>query len=186
MSAEHVRAELDESTRPRAQPVGALTEQQRARGEHLVLIHDMFRRQVAAVRDVRNQLKAGQADVADLRGQINQLTMRRNYEQFGAFCAQYCQIVNVHHTIEDRHLFPALEAADPSLGDVLERLSLEHVIIHEVLVQLDHAALAMATDPDRFADVDTLVDLLERNLLSHLRYEEDQLVGPLGLHEILV
>ncbi len=189
MSTEHVPAELDDSTRPRATPVGALTPEQRARGNHLVLVHDMFRRQVAAVRDVRDRLKPTQptaASTAELRGQINELTMRQNFEQFGTFCAQYCQIVNVHHTIEDQHLFPALEAADPALGDVLERLSVEHVIIHEVLVKLDQAALAMADDPDRFAEVDALVDQPERNLLSHLRYEEEQLVGPLGLYEILV
>jgi hemerythrin-like domain-containing protein len=186
MSTEHIPAELDDSTRPRATPVGALTPQQRARGNHLVLVHDMFRRQVAAVREVRDRLKTNQADIAELRGQINALTLRQNYANFGAFCAQYCQIINIHHTIEDRHLFPALETADPQLGDVLERLSLEHVVIHELLVTLDQAALAMTDDPDRFVDVDRLVDQLERNLLSHLRYEEEQLVGPLGLYEILV
>jgi hemerythrin-like domain-containing protein len=114
------------------------------------------------------------------------MTLRSHYEQFGAYCVQYCQAVDVHHTIEDRHMFPALRSADSGLGDVLDRLADEHVVIHRVLVDLDKAAIGLVTRGEAFDEVDRLVDVLASGLLSHLAYEEDQLVGPLGHHAIVI
>ena len=50
--------------------------------------------------------------------QIHGLTLRQAFEQFGAFCAQYCQAVNAHHSIEDAHMFPALRRAEGDLAPV--------------------------------------------------------------------
>lgn len=176
----------DESTRPRTVAVQTDARRSTGQGEHLVLIHDMYREQLAAITRIRDQVKAGLADVGLLRGQINAMTLRSHFGQFGAYCAQYCHAVNIHHTIEDRHMFPALRAADSHLGDVLDRLAEEHDVIHAVLVELDEAAVDLATLGGGFDEVDRLIDVLASGLLSHLAYEEDQLVGPLSRHAIVI
>ena len=155
-------------------------------GEHLVLIHDMFRRELDAICEVRDRVRAGVDDIAALRAQIQGLTLRQAFEQFGAFCAQYCQAVNAHHSIEDAHMFPALRRAEGDLAPVIDRLGEEHVTIHQVLVDLDRAAVVLARTGDGFDDVDRLVDVLASGLRSHLTYEESQLVAPLSDHRIVI
>ncbi len=135
---------------------------------------------------VRDEVKAGRAGVGELRSQINAMTLRQGYEQFGSFCAQYCRAVTMHHSIEDRHLFPQLRNLDGELGPVLDRLEQEHLLIHGVLVDLDLASVDLARGVETFDVVDRLVDLLATRLLSHLDYEEDELVGPLEHHPILI
>jgi hemerythrin-like domain-containing protein len=74
-----------------------------------------------------------------LRALINRLTLRQNYWTLGAFCAQYCRILSLHHTIEDQVMFLELRGENGSLSDVLERLSEEHEVIAEVLDRFDRA-----------------------------------------------
>ncbi len=174
----------DESTRPRVTPATDLLAS--GMGEHLVLIHDMFRRELDAICEVRDRVRAGVDDIAALRAQIQGLTLRQAFEQFGAFCAQYCQAVNAHHSIEDAHMFPALRRAEGDLAPVIDRLGEEHVTIHQVLVDLDRAAVVLARTGDGFDDVDRLVDVLASGLRSHLTYEESQLVAPLSDHRIVI
>ncbi len=174
----------DESTRPHVTPAGDAAGT--GMGATLVLIHDMFRRQLDAICEVRDQVKAGAVDVAALRAQIHDLTLRQAFEEFGSFCAQYCYAVNAHHSIEDQHMFPELRRSATELAPVLDRLSEEHVTIHQVLVELDRAAVRLATDGEDFGQVDRLVDVLASALRSHLSYEEQQLVRPLSTHAIVI
>jgi hemerythrin-like domain-containing protein len=174
----------DESTRPHVTPESDLPAS--GMGEHLVLIHDMFRRQLDAICEVRDQVRAGAADIGALREQIHGLTLRQAFEQFGAFCAQYCHAVNAHHSIEDAHMFPVLRQADGGLVPVIDRLGEEHVTIHRVLVDLDRASVNLATTGEGFDEVDRLVDVLASGLRSHLTYEESQLVVPLSDHGIVI
>ncbi|MEU8197713.1 LLM class flavin-dependent oxidoreductase [Microbispora amethystogenes] len=175
-------AALDEATRPRLpkRDPAALTPQQRAAGQRLVLIHDHLRRELTQVRDALEQVAAGRSDAAALRSLINELTMRQNYWTLGTFCASYCRLLTTHHTIEDEHMFPMLAAAQASLAPVVERLEQEHEVIAEVLTGLDAALVAMIEDPDRLDGVRAQVDLLSDVLLSHLRYEEEELVEPIS------
>ncbi|KAA9380396.1 LLM class flavin-dependent oxidoreductase [Microbispora cellulosiformans] len=175
-------AVLDEATRPRLpkRDPAALTPQQRAAGQRLVLIHDHLRRELTQVRDALEQVAAGRSDAAALRSLINELTMRQNYWTLGTFCASYCRLLTTHHTIEDEHMFPMLAAAQASLAPVVERLEQEHEVIAEVLTGLDTALVAMIEDPDRLDGVRAQVDLLSDVLLSHLRYEEEELVEPIS------
>jgi hemerythrin-like domain-containing protein len=117
---------------------------------------------------------------------INQLTMRQNYWTLGAFCASYCRVLTTHHTIEDEHMFVALGQAQESLAPVLARLGREHEVIAGVLTGLDEALVAMVADPARLDEVRDRVELLAEALLSHLDYEEEELVEPLGRLDILV
>lgn len=173
---------LDEATRPRLpkRDLAALTPQQQANGRRLVLIHDHLRRELTQIRDALEQVAAGRADAAALRSMINELTMRQNYWTLGTFCASYCRLLTTHHTIEDEHMFPMLAATQESLAPVVERLEQEHEVIAEVLTGLDAALVAMIEDPDRLDGVRDQVDLLSDMLLSHLRYEEEELVEPIA------
>ncbi|MBX6385814.1 MAG: LLM class flavin-dependent oxidoreductase, partial [Microbispora sp.] len=175
-------AVLDESTRPRLpkRDIAALPPRQQAKGRRLVLIHDHLRRELAQIRDALEQVATGRSDAAALRSMINQLTMRQNYWTLGTFCASYCRLLTTHHTIEDEHMFPMLAAAQKSLAPVVARLEEEHEVIAGVLTELDAALVAMIEDPDRLDAVRDRVDLLSDVLLSHLRYEEEELVEPIA------
>jgi hemerythrin-like domain-containing protein len=173
---------LDEATRPRSakRDINALPPAKRANGQRLVLIHDHLRQELAQIRDALEQVADGQGDAASLRSMINQLTMRQNYWTLGTFCASYCRVLTTHHTIEDEHMFPMLAGAEPSLGPVVERLEQEHDVIAGVLTGLDVALVAMIEDPEKLDGVRLQVDLLSDALLSHLGYEEEELVEPLA------
>ncbi|MEV4298234.1 LLM class flavin-dependent oxidoreductase [Microbispora rosea] len=176
------KAVLDEATRPRLpkRDIAALPPRQQANGRRLVLIHDHLRRELTQIRDALEQVAAGRSDAAALRSMINELTIRQNYWTLGTFCASYCRLLTTHHTIEDEHMFPMLAAAQESLAPVVARLEQEHEVIAGVLTQLDAALVAMIDDPERLDGVRDQVELLSDVLLSHLRYEEEELVEPIA------
>jgi len=108
------------------------------------------------------------------------MTMRQNNWTLGAYCESYCRVVTVHHSIEDQSFFPQVRRADPRLGPVLDRLSAEHRVIHDVLNRVDAALVATVTDPGGIDALSDAVDLLTDTLLSHLSYEERELVEPMA------
>ncbi|MEP7762766.1 LLM class flavin-dependent oxidoreductase [Sanguibacter sp. 25GB23B1] len=173
----------DESTRPHRSPAPARTEYSetgRAAGQHLVDVHDHLRSELAAVQDVVGQVRAGLRSIGSARSEINTMTMRQNSWALGAYCAAYCTVVTQHHSLEDRSVFPHLRSADAELAPVIDRLTEEHLTIHEVLEGVDRALVALAADPDALDALQEAVNLLSDTLLSHLAYEEAELVEPLA------
>jgi hemerythrin-like domain-containing protein len=68
---------------------------------------------------------------------------------------------------------------------VLDRLKEEHQAIHKILERIDRALVAFVGDPaGRLGELRAVVDLLTDSLLSHLSYEERELVEPLARHGI--
>ena len=63
---------------------------------------------------------------------------------------------------------------------MVDRLEEEHLVIHDVLEGVDQALVAFVSVPDGMADLRAAVDLLTDTLLSHLWYEERELVEPLA------
>jgi hypothetical protein len=59
-------------------------------------------------------------------------------------------------------------------------------VIAAVLDRFDRALVAMMGDSRRIEDVRLIADELNAALLSHLAYEEDELLEPLGRSAILV
>jgi hemerythrin-like domain-containing protein len=178
---------FDESSRPRAakQPDAVPTPAGR-RGQHaLVMIHTHLRHELSRVVRAVEAVAAGNLDAGAARSMINESAMRRNYRAAGSFCAQYCQVVEVHHTIEDRHMFVVIGDADPSLRPVLDRLSVEHGIIHGILMGLDRLLVRMVTDAVGAVEVAVEARRLEAALNSHLDYEEAELLEPIGRLSIL-
>jgi hypothetical protein len=149
-------------------------------------IHDHLRSELEQVRGLVDQVLDGSTDAGAARSRINEMTMRQNSWTLGAYCAAYCRVVTTHHTIEDQAMFPRLRAADPRLAPVVDRLEYEHGIIHDVLERVDRALVAFVGPA---ADADGLrraVDELTDTLLSHLSYEERELVEPLARLGVLV
>jgi hemerythrin-like domain-containing protein len=174
----------DETSRPEAPTPDertTYTDQGRADGQHLIDIHDHLRQELAQIRDLVEQVARGHVDIAAARGAINTMTMRQNNWTLGTYCESYCRVVTTHHTIEDVSMFPRLRHADPRLGAVIDRLEEEHHAIAEVLEGVDAALVQMVADPEKgLGQVQDAVDLLTDTLLSHLSYEERELVEPLA------
>jgi hypothetical protein len=173
----------DESTRPTGPPAPAgatYSAGQRADGQHLVDVHDYLRGELAQVRDLVRQVAAGVLDVGDARSVISTMTMRQNSWTLGAYCAGYCRVVTMHHRLEDQRMLPHLRSAEPGLAPVVDRLEQEHRVIHDVLDQVDAALVELVRRPGALGELQEAVDLLTDTLLSHLSYEERELVEPLA------
>ena len=148
-------------------------------GAHLVEVHDGLRAELARLRDIVEQVVAGEEQAHRARNAINELTMRQNNWTLGAYCQQYCRFVTGHHGLEDRSVFPHLRRSDPALAPVLDRLEQEHVVIHDVLEQLDDALVGLVTGASGTPELQRVVDRLSQTLLEHLSFEEDELVPAL-------
>jgi alkanesulfonate monooxygenase SsuD/methylene tetrahydromethanopterin reductase-like flavin-dependent oxidoreductase (luciferase family) len=173
----------DESTRPEvpaADPVAGYTPLGRRDGLALVQIHDHLRAELVQLRDLVDQVTAGNRDVGEARSLISTMTMRQNSWTLGTYCETYCRVVTVHHTIEDQGWFPRLREAEPALAPVVDRLAEEHEVIAAVLERVDAALVGLVARPGEVAGVRRAVDLLTDALLSHLSYEERALVEPLA------
>src|ERR1700733_3511852 len=174
----------DESQRPRAPKPAAGAEYGaagRALAQELVAVHDHLRGELSQLREMIGQVAAGSLDPGTARSEIAKLTMRQNQWTVGAYCESYCRLVGMHHTIEDQALFPGLRSLDQRLTPVVDRLHAEHLVIAGVLERVDAALVALVTSPAAgMSDLRSAVDLLTDTLLSHLSYEEGELVEPLG------
>lgn len=196
------RPRLPASVPPTAQEPGehAVTSARTAdlgpNARHLRDIHDHLRAELAQVRDLVEQVRAGHLHVGQARSAINTMTMRQNNWTLGAYCASYCRIVTGHHTLEDRSVFPHLRAADEALAPVIDRLESEHVAVHGLVERLDRALVGLVDDrgPGSAGDgygtagrtaLDELassVDELTATLLEHLAYEEAAIGPALDAH----
>jgi alkanesulfonate monooxygenase SsuD/methylene tetrahydromethanopterin reductase-like flavin-dependent oxidoreductase (luciferase family) len=173
----------DESARPTGpapDPDRTYTPHELAAGQHLVDVHDHLRAELARVRDLVEQVVGGAVDAGAARSQIQAMTLRQNNWTVGTYCESYCRVVTVHHTLEDQTLFPRLRRGDPRLVPVVDRLQQEHHAIHDVLERVDRALVAFVAGPDGAAELRGAVDLLTDTLLSHLAYEERELVEPIA------
>jgi hypothetical protein len=77
-------------------------------------------------------------------------------------------------------VFPHLASSDARLGAVIERLGEEHLVIHDAIEDVDRALVRHINDHDDFEPLQRAIDLLTDTLLSHLSYEEHELVEPLA------
>ncbi|MBI9115613.1 LLM class flavin-dependent oxidoreductase [Sanguibacter suaedae] len=179
---------LDEGTRPvgpAPDPGRTYTAFEEEVPQRLVDIHDHLRAELAQVLDLVDQVSAGAMDVGTARSHISTMTMRQNNWTLGSYCEAYCRLVTTHHTIEDRSMLPHLRDSDPRLSPVIDRLEEEHQVIHDVLEEVDKALVALVAGTGTTTDLREAVDVLSDVLLSHLSYEERELVEPLarfGMH----
>ncbi|TMR96677.1 LLM class flavin-dependent oxidoreductase [Nonomuraea basaltis] len=174
--------DLDEAGRPRApkHDPAELTPEQRRLGRHLVEVHDGYRHEMRQVQDAVEQVAAGRLDAAALRSAINRLAARQNHWTLGTYCATFCRLLTVHHTIEDEGVLPALLERDSALAPVIKKLEQEHEVIAELLARLDEACVELLRSPARIDRVRQRADRLAAVLSSHFAYEEEELVEPIA------
>ena len=148
---------LDDATRPPVQKLEGLTNEQREPGLHLRMIHDHLRRNMVTLGHLIERASKGNLTHEQIADETNDMAMVANYRRFGNLCGQHCQIVEMHHSIED-------------------------AAVHELLERLVDALNAMVSEPtpQRFEEAKTVYHALERVLLSHLGYEEDAMGDALG------
>jgi alkanesulfonate monooxygenase SsuD/methylene tetrahydromethanopterin reductase-like flavin-dependent oxidoreductase (luciferase family) len=179
----------DESSRPSVRRPVTEPPPAEAAAQHLVDIHDALRAELEQVRSIVDQVRAGHLSVGHARSVINTMALRQNNWTLGAFCESYCRLVTGHHTLEDRSVFPHLRRVDSELTPVLDRLIEEHEVIAAVLDGVDQALVELV-ESDGYGEeggraLDHLqhqVDLMTDTLLSHLAYEERELIPSLAVH----
>ena len=173
----------DESTRPRRPESGpevTYSERGREVGKHLIDVHDHLRAELRELRSLIEQVRDGHRGAGEVRGELNRMAMRQNDWTLGAFCSRYCVAVAGHHNLEDVSVFPHLRRAEPALEQVIDRLADEHLAIGDALAAVDRALVVHINSPGDFEPLQTTIDALTDALLSHLSYEERELVEPLA------
>ena len=107
---------------------------------HLRAIHDHYRHGLATVVGAAEEALAGRGDVADVRAAIHEAGLTQSYQRLSSYCSQLCVAVTQHHTIEDVVFQPQLRAADPAMDATLDRIRLEHEVVHGLLERIDRIA----------------------------------------------
>ncbi|WP_392668471.1 LLM class flavin-dependent oxidoreductase [Streptomyces sp. LN785] len=176
----------DESTRPvgpPADPERRYLRREQEPARNLVAAHDQLRADLDRLGEVVREVLADTLAPGDARSEIQRLSLRQSSWTLGAYCASYCRITTMHHTREDEDLFPYLRRSDPRLGEVLDRLTEEHHAIHGVIEHIDRELVAFVREEGGEKGREALraaMDLLTDTLLSHLAYEERELIEPMA------
>ncbi len=175
---------LDDSKRPKAPKIENLTPAQRRQGKRLALYHDIHRTQLQEVSDAMTAIGI---DHAQLTNKISALNMAANYRQFGNLCGQECQMLSYHHNAEDTQVFLILhQQGTTGLKKVIERLAAEHLVVHELIEELQHNAnfLNQNRDASSFAKLKATFIDLNTAVRSHFGYEETELEDALAIIDV--
>jgi hypothetical protein len=148
-------------------------------GRRLIEVHDHIRAETRKLAALVADVTAGREPAEAARSTLKELSLRQNYPGLGGFCSGYCELLTIHHTLEDRQVFPGLGSIHPGLKPVLSQLYKEHEVVAELIRMLDEALAASATDEGARGRLETISEALAEQLLSHLEYEECQLVAVL-------
>jgi len=186
LSAHRLWDEAERPTGPPLDPARTYPPRDLASGQQLVDIHNHLRSELTEIRALVGQVVDGSGDPGQVRSAIAEMTLRQNSWTVGAYCAAYCRMLTTHHTIEDQAMFPRLRQSDPRVSEVVDRLEVEHTVIHGVLEDLDRALVGFVGPEGDGTALTHAVDVLTDTLLSHLSYEERELVEPLARLRILV
>ena len=141
--------------------------------QELLWVHSAIRRDLKVVEELAADVRDGLSGEA-VQDALKELKTTGPLWQLKVNCLRYCAFVHAHHGAEDALLFPALRAADSSIGPVVDRLEADHARVSDLLDVIEAAARAL-TDTDagdaRRRVIDGLQDL-HVHLLEHLDYEE--------------
>ncbi len=177
---------LDNTKRPKAPIYKNVTPVQRQHGRRLQMFHNMHRQQLA---EVQSAMQAVDINLENLAQKIATLDLQTHIKTFGNLCGQECQMLSGHHGIEDAYIFPHLHhRADAAMKKVVERLAAEHLVVHDLIEELNFAAQAAWHNPDAttFAKLKRSFTDLNTAVLSHFGYEETELADALGVYDIEV
>lgn len=180
---------VNDGTRPSAPAFNVVREGQRDAGRHLAAIHRHYLMDMARIMAVLRRIEAGDAPTEELHQIVLAADMSQNLRAFGNLCGQECQVLTMHHNIEQQAIFPQLESTgNAGLRAVVKRLREEHKIVHELLERLASAAHKLISEPteDGFAQARAIFVQLEAQVRSHFRYEETELADALGVFGVRI
>ncbi|WP_424941654.1 hemerythrin domain-containing protein [Aliiroseovarius sp. S253] len=178
---------VDFGTRPTMPAMPEATDEDRRAGRRLAAIHRMHLNDVGRIGIVLDRIEAGEAPGKDLSEALTNAEFAQNVRQFGSLCGRECKVLTMHHDAEEYMLFPELaEKGNEALRAVVARLVEEHKVVHELLVRLERAAMALMfeVDAEKFNEARAVFRQLETVVQSHFGYEETQLeeaIGVLGI-----
>ncbi|MDP9275379.1 MAG: hemerythrin domain-containing protein [Chloroflexota bacterium] len=157
-----------------------ITDVGRRAAKGLIDVHNVLRSELSELRSILQQVRDGAMPAGDAKTALNEMTLRQNDWTLGAICSRYCGVVAQHHGVEDAAVFPHLTTSEPRLGPVIDRLMAEHMVIHDAIQEVDRALVQHMARPEDHEAVQRAIDYLTDALLSHLAYEEQELVEPLA------
>lgn len=161
------------------------TAPEQAAAQHLVDRHDTLRADLEQVRGILQQVEESRdGAVAGRTGTPTAAARQRDWA-LGAYCSSYARSVAGHHAWEETSVFTHLRGRDQALVPVLDRLEHEHELLAGVLDGVDAALVALvgAGAGGKDAALESVgreLDLLTDTLLSHLAYEERELLHPIA------
>ncbi len=147
-------------------------------GQRLIEVHNHIREETAKLLAAVAEVVAGREPAETAQAALKALSLRQNYPGLGGFCTGYCELLTIHHTLEDSRVFPGLASAYPALKPVLKQLYDEHEVVAELIRHLDQG-LSVQGGED-LQHLQAVAQNLAVQLLSHLDYEESQLVEVLN------
>ena len=142
-------------------------------GQHLIQVHDQIRAETRKLLVAVNALTQNEDSPESARTALEALSLRQNHPGLGGLCSGFCELLTIHHTMEDHKAFPGLAVAHPGLSPVLKQLYDEHEVVAELIMKMD---AALAATPAAVTQIKAISQILAEQLLSHLDYEESQLV----------
>ena len=171
-------------TRPEMPALPEATEQDRRMGRRLAAIHRMHLNDVGRIGIVLDRIEADEASGEDLSAALLSASFAQNVRQFGSLCGRECKVLTFHHDAEEYSLFPELAGkGNDALRAVVARLVEEQKVVHELLIRLERAALALMfeVDAEKFNEARAVFRQLESVVHSHFSYEETQLEEAIGV-----
>ncbi|MEX0340592.1 MAG: hemerythrin domain-containing protein [Arenibacterium sp.] len=169
--------------RPRMPPISGADPLARRKGGQLALIHRHYLQELARVDAVLRRIEARDAPPEELMSIILSTDLRKNLHAAGTICGHQCQVLSMHHNIEEYSMFPALEqAGNAALVAVVAQLRREHKVVHELLMRLEQEARDLVADPvqERFDRAFAIFRRLAEVVTSHFGYEEKELAEAIG------
>ena len=176
---------LPEADRPRMPPIKGAGIAARRKGGQLALIHRHYLSELARVEAVMRRIEAGDAPPEDLAAIILHSDMRKNLQAAGTICGHQCQVLTMHHNIEEHSMFPELEhQGNAALRAVVAQLRREHEVVHELLIRLEAEArqLMRRQDAESFARAHAVFRRLVAVVTSHFGYEETEIAEAIGFY----
>ena len=176
--------DVEAGTRPQAPKLENVTKAQRAKGQHLAAIHAHYLSDMARISMVIDRIEAGDTPPAHLAQIVLASDMAQNFAAFGNLCGQGCQMLAMHHNIEEHHMFPEIEGKAAPFAALIARLREEHKVVHELLDRLANCAERLVNQPDAdgFAETRATYRALHRAIQSHFGYEERELEAAIGVY----
>lgn len=176
----------DHRTRPKAPQIEGVHEGHRRHGRRLAQFHAMHLDEMARVKRLKDHIEAEGGSPAALVDAVQSMKMLSNLQLFGNLCGGTCDMLTAHHSIEDAYVFPDLEGRSEGLTAVIDRLKMEHGVIHQILVDMEKAAVALIskTDAEQFEALSAIFATLQSFVISHFGYEQDELQDALGFYDV--